>query len=111
MKNGILVRILGGLLIVIAFFNLAATLMPEVSEQIISLPAILVRYLLMLIAGAGLVLLRKWGLYVFITLVAINWVVFYTVYEGVSKSYPLAWSFIGPIVLCALYYFSRRAFK
>ena len=54
----------------------------------------------MLVAGIGFVLLRMWGLYVFLFSVTINWITFYVVYDGASRNYPLYLGFIGPVVIC-----------
>ena len=111
MRSGILLRIVGGFLITLAVLNLASLALPEVRTILISPLTVAVRYLLMLIAGIGFVMLRMWGLYVFLLSVAINWVTFYTIYHGASINYPLWLGFLGPLVICGIFYYSKGVVK
>ena len=111
MKSGILLKIVGGLFIALALLNLISLTLPGVQENLVSPLAVLVRYSLMLLAGIGFMMLRIWGLYIFLFSVTINWVAFYTIYDGASRNYPLWLGIIGPIVVCAIFYISREAIK
>lgn len=111
MKSGILLRIIGGLFILFALLNLTALLLPDARAQLISPPIVLLRYSLMFVAGIGFLMLRRWGLYVFLTSVTINWITFYTVYEGSSRGYPIWLGLAGPVVICIVFYYSWDATK
>ena len=111
MKSGLLLRIIGGLFIIFALLNLTALLLPDARAQLISPATVLLRYSLMLVTGIGFILLRRWSLYVFLTSVTINWITFYTVYEGASRGYPIWLGLTGPVVICIVFYYSWDAIR
>jgi hypothetical protein len=102
MIGKILVRTLGFALICWALFLLSKLANPEVRAAIISMPTFVSRYLGMLTAGLGFVLLRRWGLYVYIAFAILQWVVFFTVYGGHSAQGPLWLGLVGPMTVVAL---------
>jgi hypothetical protein len=55
------VRVIGWILVAFNAIALLALALPEVHDQAISVPSLVTRYGLGLIAGVGLGLLRKWG--------------------------------------------------
>ena len=111
MKSGLLLRIIGGLFIIFALLNLTALLLPDARAHLISPSAVLLRYSLMFVAGIGFLMLRRWGLYVFLASVAINWITFYTVYEGASSGHPIWLGLVGPVLICFVFYYSWNATK
>ena len=104
----IIMRLVGSLYILMGAVNLIALIaFPELREQIISLGAVLFRYSGYVLAGVGMVLLRKWSAYVWGAVLVVNWVVFFTVYSGQpSAAYPWYLSLIGPALFVALYYYT-----
>lgn len=111
MKRGIVIRVLGGLFIAVASLNLLSLTLAELRDSVASITAVSIRYLFMLIAGFGLIFLKKWGVYVTIIMVVTNWIMFYVVYDGNSGLYPLWVSFVGPAVFAATFYWSWKALR
>ena len=99
MLGKILVRILGALLMLWALFMLSRLLNPEIRDAVVSMPAFVTRYLGMLLAGLGFLLLRKWGLYVYLAFIAIQWVLYFTVYGGQGAQGPLWIGLLGPVLV------------
>lgn len=85
--------------------------MPEVREKMISVPAVFVRYSLMVGYGLGFLLLRKWGVYLAVLAVTTNWVVFYAVYSGASVLSPVWASLLGPLIIGFIVYRSWGALE
>lgn len=106
----ILLRFVGALFLLVAIINLAGLAMPEVRVQASNLPAVLIRYLFFIVAGLGLILLRKWGVYAVATGVVVNWILFIVVYGGAS-AFPVWISLLGSVLLGALFYYSWAALK
>lgn len=111
MRSGLLVRVLGGLFIALGAANLAALLLPEVREQLASPAAVAVRYALMVVYGLGLALLRKWGVYLWLFAILLNWSVYYAVYDGAGAIVPLWLSMLVPVLVGMVFYTSWGALK
>ncbi|MCU7873509.1 MAG: hypothetical protein KZQ91_12280 [Candidatus Thiodiazotropha sp. (ex Lucinoma borealis)] len=111
MKNGMLVRIVGAILLVIALVNYYGLFSPEIRKALISLPAVFARSSLMLASGLGLVLLRKWGVYTVGAMIVVNWLSFFIIYGGNSGPNPIWYSLLGPILFAMLFYFSWSSLK
>lgn len=98
---------IGGLYVLAGIGNLfGIVFMPEVQEQAISLESMVVRYSFYIVIGIGMVMLKKWSAFVLAVSVLVNWVIFFTVYEGKSGIAPWQYSLIGPVLLAALYYYT-----
>jgi len=99
---GISLIILGGMnLIGLLFIDLAVLTSPA---------AVSLRYSLMLIAGLGFLLAYRWAVIVYFGSFAINWVAFFTIYDGQSAG-PLWLSFPIPMVVAILSYFAWDKMK
>ena len=105
----IAIRIVGACLVLLGSANLAGLWFAELS-MLQSPTAVLLRYTLMVIAGAGFVLARRWAIHVYLTSLLINWVLFYTLYDGRSLG-PIWLSFPIPIAIIALTYFAWGKMK
>jgi hypothetical protein len=96
------VRILGALLIIWALFVLSRLLNHEVRDLVVSMPAFVTRYLGMLLAGLGFLLLRKWGLYVYLAFIVIQWILYFAVYGGQGAQGSLWLGLLGPIIVATV---------
>ena len=74
----ILMRVVGVIHVLLGMANLAALVLIDI-DDLISPTAVIVRYSLMAIAGVGFLLLREWGVFIFLGSLVINWVNYYTV--------------------------------
>lgn len=100
----ITVRIVGIFLLVVGLINLAAFAVID-TDALISPIAVAVRYSLMVLAGVGFVLIRKWGVVVYLGSLAINWISYFTLYQGQGAAGPLWLSIPIPLAICILSYF------
>jgi hypothetical protein len=101
-------RLAGTLYLLVGVMNLIGLLVPETREQVISLSAVLFRYTGMVGVGVGLLLLKKWSVYVLALVLAINFVLFYTVYGGqiaLSGGYMALLPLAGPALIIVLYFY------
>jgi hypothetical protein len=105
----IAIRIVGVLLTLLGFINLASLIVIDLST-LISPIAVAVRYSLMCVAGIGFVLLYRWAFVVYLASLVINWVVFFAVYDGNSVG-PLWASIPIPLVIAVLTYFAWDKLK
>jgi hypothetical protein len=105
----IAIRIVGGLLTLLGFINLASLFVIDLAT-LISPIAVAVRYSLMCVAGIGFVLLYRWAIVVYLASIVINWIVFFTVYDGRSAG-PLWASIPIPLVIAILTYFAWDTLK
>ena len=102
-----LVRLIGALFILLALANLGGLLYLIFSSEtdlLHSPVAIGIRYGLLLAAGFGLALLRKWGALIYLAAVLFNWFAYFVVYGDHS---PLTPAWIGaalPILVGVLLY-------
>jgi hypothetical protein len=103
------IRIVGVLLILLGFINLASLFAIDLSS-LQSPIAVAVRYSLMCIAGIGFVLLYKWAFVVYLTSLALNWIAFFTVYDLQSVG-PLWTTIPIPLVIAVLTYFAWDKLK
>ncbi|MDH3642104.1 MAG: hypothetical protein OES38_08405 [Gammaproteobacteria bacterium] len=101
----IALRIVGIFLLILAMFNLVALAFID-TGMLISPVAVTVRYSLMALAGIGFVLIRKWGAIVYLVSLTINWVSYYTLYEGQGSLGPLWLAIPLPLGICILIYFA-----
>ena len=99
----IVIRIIGCLLLLLALANLVGLILIE-KGTLISPITIVARYSLMAVAGIGFIILRKWGIIIYIISVAINWVTYFTVYGGQGSAGSLWLSIPIPLVICILSY-------
>lgn len=103
----VLMRVVGCFYLFAGTLNLLSlVLVEEVRLQAISLSAMTFRYVAYLVIGVGMLLLRKWSAYVLGVSIAMNWLAFFTVYEGQSFLVPWQYSLIGPVLFAMLYYFT-----
>ena len=73
--------------------------------------SVMIRYTLMVIAGIGFFILRKWGFYVFIFSVSLNFILYFTVYNGEGSWTPLWYSIIPPVLISVLVAYKWRLLK
>ena len=103
-------RTIGVFLVLLALANLVGLVFINMTD-LISPMAVLVRYSLMAIAGIGFLLLRKWGVFVYLGSFTINWISFFTVYKGHESAGPLWLSIPIPLAILILSYFSWSRLK
>ena len=106
----ILMRVVGVILVLLGMANLAALVLIDI-DDLISPTAVIVRYSLMAIAGVGLILLKKWGIFIYLGSLAINWINYCTVYDVQRSSGPLWLSIpipVGIVVLSIFAWISLR---
>jgi hypothetical protein len=104
MKIETLVKILGILILIYAISNLGIIASSEnFRESAVSLPSLIFRYSILVPAGIGMVLRRKWGAYLMAVSIVAAWVILFAVYGGVSVR-PIWGSFIGPFLWAILFY-------
>lgn len=96
------VRILGALLMIWALFVLSRLLNPDVRELVVSMPAFVTRYIGMFLAGLGFLLLRKWALYFYLVFIAIQWILYYTVYNAQGAQSSLWLGLLGPTIVATV---------
>ena len=101
----IVIRTVGVFLLLLAIVNLAALMFIDM-DTLISPTAVIVRYSLMAIAGIGFILIRKWGVFVYLGSLAINWVNYFTVYESQGSASSLWYSIPIPLGISILSYFA-----
>ena len=101
----IALRTVGTLLLILALFNLVALAFID-AGVLISPIAVTVRYSLMGLAGIGFILIRKWGPIVYLVSLTINWVSYFTLYEGQGSVGPLWLAIPLPLGICILIYFA-----
>lgn len=101
----IFMRVVGVILVLLGMANLAALFLIDI-DDLISPTAVIVRYSLMAIAGVGFLLLKKWGIFIYLGSLAINWINYYTVYGGQGSSGPLWLSVPIPVGIVVLCYFA-----
>lgn len=106
----IVIPIIGVFLLLVAVLNLAGLAFIEAS-LLISPIAVAVRYSLMAVAGLGFILFRKWGVFVYLSSFAINWINYFTVYDGQVSAGPLWLSFPIPLGVCVVSYLSWDRLK
>ena len=83
----IAIRIVGIILLLLAVASLASLVFVDI-DTLTSPIAVIVRYSLMAIAGIGFILLKKWGVFVYLGSFAINWISYFTVHEGQGSAGP-----------------------
>lgn len=103
-------KIIGIAFILFGLLNLASLFFVDF-ELIKSPAAVAVRYFLMLLAGTGFLLLRRWGFYIYIFSVSLNFLLYFTVYNGEGSWTPLWFSVIIPVLISALVAYKWRVFK
>lgn len=103
------IRIIGGIFVLLGSINLVALWFTDLA-YLISPPLVILRYTLMVISGIGFLLLRRWGLFVYATSFAINWIALFAVYEG-KASGPLWLSLPIPVAVFVLCYFAWDRLK
>ena len=104
----IFARFVGVLYLLLGVVNLFGLFVPEIQEQIISLGAVVFRYCGFVIAGAGLLMLRKWSAYFLAVLLVTNSILVFTIYGGQTLELNgflslLPW--FGPIFIVAFFYY------
>ena len=102
MLGKIIVRTVGVLLMVWSAYALSRLAVPDVRDALQSLPAVVIRYGGLLASGLGLVLLRKWGLLLYLAVTVLQWVLYFTLYNGQGAAGPLWLGLFGPLLLIAL---------
>ena len=103
-------RAIGVFLAFFAFLNLIGLFFIDMTD-LISPVAVLVRYSLMAIAGVGFLLLRKWGVIVYLGSFTVNWITFFTAYESHDSVGPLWLSIPIPLAIIILSYLSWGRLK
>ena len=103
-------RTIGIFLVFLALANLVSLVFIDMVDLVNPI-AVLVRYSLMAIAGMGFLLLRKWGVYVYLGSFTINWINFLTVYKGHESVGPLWLSIPIPLAILILSYLSWSRLK
>ena len=101
----IVIRTVGILLLLLAIAKLAALVFIDM-DTLIRSTAVVVKYFLMAIAGIGFILTRKWGGFVYLGSLVINWINDFIVYGGQGSVGPLWLSVPIPIAPGVLSYFS-----
>ena len=77
------IRIVGGLLVLLGAANLVGLFV--IDPAVLKSPAaVFARHLLMIAAGTGFLLARRWAVYVYVASLLINWITFLTVYDARS---------------------------
>ena len=104
------IRTIGIFLILIGLLNLGGLFFIELSS-LTSTAAVILRYSLMTIAGIGFVLLLRWGVLVYFLSVAINWAVYFTVYDGEGSVGPLWLSIPIPLIIAVICYFAWKQMR
>jgi len=94
----------------LALANLVSLAFISMSD-LISPIAVLARYSLMAIAGVGFLLLRKWGVFVYLGSFTVNWINFFTVYKGHESVGPIWLSIPIPLAILILSYLSWSRLK
>ena len=108
----VVVRLIGVMFIALGTASLAGLLLPEARDLMISVPAVFIRYSLMVGYGVGLVMLRKWGVYLAVFALALNWGAYFLVYDGSSATTSPLWvSMIVPAILAGVFYLSWDSLK
>jgi hypothetical protein len=102
MLGKIVVRTVGALLMVWSAYALSRLAAPEVRDALQSLPAVLVRYAGLFASGLGFVLLRKWGLFLYLAVIALQWLLYFTLYNGQGAAGPLWLGLLGPLLVIGL---------
>lgn len=103
------IRVIGIVLVLLGTVNLAGMFILDLSTLTSPL-AVAIRYILMIVAGVGFFLTRRWAISVYLVSLVINWVVFFTIYEGQSLA-PIWLSMPIPIVILGLTYFAWDKLK
>lgn len=106
----IVIRIIGCFLLLLALANLVGLILID-KGTLISPITVIARCSLMAVAGIGFILLRKWGIIIYLVSIAINWGIYFTVYEGQGSAGPLWLSIPIPLVICILSYFAWSKLK
>ena len=88
------------MLIILGGANLIGLLFMDLST-LISPAAVVFRYSLMFIAGLRFLYTYKWSVFIYFGSLAINWLAFFTIYDGQSVG-PLWLSLPIPIVVAVL---------
>jgi len=99
------VRIVGVFLLVLAVLSLVGIVVAG-TDAFISPIAVTVRYILMTLAGIGFILIRKWGVLVYLGSLVINWINYFTLYEGQGSAGPIWLAIPIPLAICVLCYFA-----
>lgn len=97
-------RIAGVLLLIMGTANLAALYFID-TDLLQSPVTVGIRYFLMVAAGLGFVLLRRWGPVIYFSSVLINWITYFTIYGGEGSVTPLWLSLPIPLVILLISYF------
>ena len=105
----IAIKVVGVLLVLLGMANLVSLFIIDLST-LVSPAAVITRYVLMVVAGTGFFFTRKWAIFVYLGSLAINWLAFFTIYEGRSLG-PVWLSFPIPIAVTLLTYFSWSQLK
>jgi hypothetical protein len=100
----------GIFLVLLAIANLLGLVFIDI-EALISPLAVVARYSFMLIAGIGMALLRKWGVFVYLGSLGINWIIYFAVYDGQGSAGPLWLTLPVPLGICILSYFTWSRLK
>lgn len=93
------------LLLLMGVANLSTLLVLE-TDLLRNTPMFIVRHCLMVLSGLGFLFLLRWGAVVFFTSVLINWVAYFTIYEGTGSFAPLWWTIPIPLLVAAACYFA-----
>jgi hypothetical protein len=102
MLGKIVVRVIGILLMAWSAYALSRLASPEIRDALQSLPAVVVRYAGLFASGLGLILLRKWGLFLYVAVIALQWVLYFTLYNGQGAAGPLWLGLLGPLLVMGL---------
>lgn len=102
MLGKIAVRVVGVLLMAWSAYALSRLAIPEVRDALQSFPAVVARYAGLFVSGLGLVLLRKGGVFVYLAVIALHWVLYFTLYDGQGAAGPLWLGLLGPLLVVGL---------
>jgi hypothetical protein len=94
------VKLVALLLLVLSVLGIASFFVPAVQAQLQYPYVMVLRYVGMLSAGIGLWLMFKWGLYVYLGSWALQVLLFFLVYGGVSQMGSPLIAVFGPIIVC-----------
>jgi hypothetical protein len=107
----IALRVVGGVLFAVGLLNLGALLYLADSEALRSPVMVGIRHTLMCAAGVGFLMLRKWGAVVFAVSVLINWIAYFTIYDGRGTLESLWLAILLPLTIGLLLYATWNKLK
>lgn len=73
--------------------------------------AVFFRYSSMVLAGIGFLLMGKWSIFVYLLSLLINWITFFTIYEGRGSGSSHWYTVPIPMVVCAVTVHSWKSLK